>query len=303
MRSAAVITLAMAAVAPAAARTAAVAADTTLDRRIDTLSFHFRVRPAGHGTASATLRWNVTAAGDCDYARFVCDANAGREEWDNAATVEIVRHNHGRDSIIARHHYRLDSDPFDTGFSLRLDAGEGGAALTVGADSPAGVIPVDLSTAPGNRFIALAGTDDRILRCDFSASTVPAPLMSEFASVDSLVAAIAASADPCENIWRHYDSDTDPLAARPGGHYTLATVAAADGAYDIIMIDGSATFAPLQIKGRLRPTAFPGLFDLDWLDDSGRPLGPDTADAAVAGGLLTLRFPYWKATIRFAPIR
>lgn len=125
-----------------------------------------------------------------------------------------------------------------------------------------------------------------------------------YADVDSLLAHVLTSSDSIEGVWEYLDRTNDPQYARPGGRYTLATVANDDGGYDIVYINGAAVYSdswkPGMLKGRLRPTIFIDHFDLEWIDSEFKPMTEDVHASVTDGSILTLSFPLYKSELRFS---
>ncbi|MDE6378334.1 MAG: hypothetical protein K2K72_06285, partial [Duncaniella sp.] len=124
-------------------------------------------------------------------------------------------------------------------------------------------------------------------------------------TIDELRERFAAGGDPLEGFWTYFDRQNDPAYARPGGRYTLALLRSADGeGYDLLLVDGAEVCAdrwkPMMLKGRLRPTVFAGHYDLEWIDSTFRPVSRDIHATIENGSLLTLSFPLYRTTLRFA---
>lgn len=172
------------------------------------------------------------------------------------------------------------------GISARLYVGETANTLLCRVDSlPSGPIAVT-GAAPAEAWV----------RC----LPIPDPEPPLYADAAQITAHLAASADPYEGQWRYLDRDMDDSRATLAANYTLATVRAPDGTYQIIQLAP----VPLKTKGRLRPTIFIGHFDLDWRDAAGMPLADETnAQFTPDGSILTLRFPLHKSQLRFSRIR
>lgn len=200
---------------------------------------------------------------------------------------------------------------------------------------PAGVsldaVSLMLTATPDSAVLTLAHTRDRLrvalpgaISADAEPETIaekcrvlrdecivtPAPaaaatVADRFGSVESLMQYLKDSSDPMEAVWTHYDHKTKPLRGTPGGFYTLATIAREDsGVYDIVYLHGAeseAPWQPLDVKGSLTPTPLSGIYDLAWLTADRIPIS-HRSWASMTDGLLTLCFPQWEATLRFAPV-
>lgn len=126
----------------------------------------------------------------------------------------------------------------------------------------------------------------------------------KYADIDSLIARVKASPDSIEGVWEYLDRTNDPLYTRPGGRYTLATIANDEGSYDIVYIGGATVYPvrwqPGMIKGKLRPTIFIDHFDLEWIDAEFVPMTEDIHASVTDGAILTLSFPLYKSEMRFS---
>lgn len=278
---------------------AAVDVDTLVAGEPVRVSFHYRVVPRRSGTSVGEIRWNVADSVNYRFARFSYSPASAREVWDDVVTLTWG----GCDSGVFTERsesFAPGGDMCRDGFSLRLDYGDGGASVAAGVGQPAFSAVVDFDPQAPGRFMAVGRDGDTVVRRSLVCDVADVPVFCNFDSLDSLAEYLASSTDPYEGLWTYYDRDTDPRRAGIGGRYTVATVASGDG-YDIVYIDGasddSARWIPLRLKGRMTPATFPGVFDLRWLQPSGRDTGDDCS-ATLDGDLLTFQFPYWKATLR-----
>ncbi len=106
-------------------------------------------------------------------------------------------------------------------------------------------------------------------------------------------------------IYSMLDFDFDDTYARSGGSYRLAVVSEEDSeCFDLIYLDGakvnSSLWSPGMKKGRLVPTPFANIFDLEWYDAEGSLMSHDIqAEFDPLALSLTLKFPYQNSTLRF----
>lgn len=287
----------------AAAFSAAVAQE--LPARLDSIGvpaemvMHWRVRPHEQGKCTWGIVWNVVSSGCFDGAEITLhdaryDDALGRE----AAELRVYS---VRDGIIASENitqFAPASSMRDGGGSLRLRVSRGSAraVLEAGYGKPEISLPVSLGTGRRVGRYALCKADT--LRDELRVESLPEPVYARFESVGSLRSHLAASDDANEAEWVYYDRDTDPRRLSLGGEYRFATVSDGSGGYDIVLVAGS-DWPALRIKGRLRPTGFIGQYDLEWLDASGEPMGPDCSALITDASLLTLRFPLYGGSVRY----
>ena len=140
--------------------------------------------------------------------------------------------------------------------------------------------------------------------CDIKSA--PADCMrSTEADVFSALAQIDAGAMDIAGIYSMLDYEQDDSYARLGGAYRIAVVPLSDsGEYSIHYLGGARINAPQwtpgRLKGRLRPTPFPTLFDVEWCDAEGEWMLCDVqAEFDRLAKTLDVKFPYQGSGIRF----
>lgn len=123
-----------------------------------------------------------------------------------------------------------------------------------------------------------------------------------FNSVDKIIDYLNSSSDPNEGLWMFYDRTSTPLRADSNSEYVIATVKNGDR-YDIIYIDDRqhipSSWRPFTIKGRLRESDIPGVFDLEWIDRRQAVVAAPSS-AVIDEQFLTVNFPYYKTALRFS---
>lgn len=101
------------------------------------------------------------------------------------------------------------------------------------------------------------------------------------------------------------DYEQDDTYARIGGAYRVAVVPCGEEeVYDIRYMGGArengTAWHPGSLKGRLRPTSFTDLYDVEWCDAEGNWMLHDVqAEFDAMARTLTVKFPYQAAVIRF----
>lgn len=277
----------------------------TLPARLDSIgtpaemTMHWRVRPLERGKCTWGIVWNVASADCFDGAEITLhdahyDDALGRE----AAELRVFS---VRDGVLASEQtmpFAPSSSMREGGGSLRLRVARGNshAVLEAGYGRPDISMPVSLGAGSRVGRYVLCKADT--LRDELRVERLPEPMFASFGSVGELRAHLAASDDVNEAEWVYYDRDTDPRRLSLGGDYRFATVSDGRGGYDIVLISGSEG-PEMRIKGRLRPTGFIGQYDLDWLDASGEPMGPECSALMTDASLLTLRFPLYGGSVRY----
>lgn len=108
-----------------------------------------------------------------------------------------------------------------------------------------------------------------------------------------------------QGIYSLLDYDIDDTYARPGGSYRLAVVPEEEaGDFSVFYLGGAKANAPLWVpgmkKGRLKPTPFANIFDVEWCDAEGSMMLNDIqAEFDPLANSLTVKFPYQNSTLRF----
>lgn len=129
--------------------------------------------------------------------------------------------------------------------------------------------------------------------------------LSRFAIPEVRHTYFSHSADRMEGEWEIFDRSLEESRLRLGGSYRMALVKGAGG-YDLIYLDGASKqkerWQPGMTKGRLTPTSFSGVFDVEWIDPSGYPLQGEIKAQYSAPDILTLRFVDHDSELRLRKI-
>lgn len=245
--------------------------------------------------ASVALAWNVEDSLNYRYARIRVPAQADGI-YMSCSSLCIGEMHKGIDRTIDE--YELASDYgyvsmrliYD-GFSARLRLKDEAYPVEYDVDGAGGVWMLCDTPIFCRRLTALGSESVALER-------------AKVENPDSLLAAVAASADANEGIWEYLDRDIRAGAATLGGLYRLATVKNTQGKYDVVYLggaeDNASRWEPLMLKGELSPTIFTGHFDLRWIDSSGTVLEREcNAQLDPNGAILTFRFPLQDSQLRF----
>ena len=138
---------------------------------------------------------------------------------------------------------------------------------------------------------------------DVKSAPVEAERLSE---ADVLFALEQAGARPhaLSGIYAMLDFELDDAYARIGGSYRVAVVASEDdGAADVYYLDGARENAGFwhggMKKGRLLPTPFVNVYDVEWRDARGEWMLHDVqAEFDATARTLTVKFPYQSSSMR-----
>ncbi|MCM1032217.1 MAG: hypothetical protein NC405_00510 [Odoribacter sp.] len=304
MKYALILPLCISACFTTSAATMETVADTTLALPAETITYHLRVKPPSRGTSVAEIRWQHPDSAGYHFARFEYNGSGARETWDNSVDL-TTGYKHNDREVINTNNVRVPDDPVTSGISLKLDfARRSGAVIMVGCTRAAATVEVPFCGETDTHItVQISGIRNvQLNRLDITDGNIPQ--WCRFESVEDLAAYLDTSENATEGFWQYYDRHTDPQRASIGGYYSLATIANGTGGYDIIYLGGSDDnrWQPLRIKGRLTRAVFPGLYDLQWFDPDGIAI-PSQNDAVMTESLLTLNFPYWKASMRFSRVK
>ena len=127
-------------------------------------------------------------------------------------------------------------------------------------------------------------------------------LISE-ADVLSALDSICAKATDAAGLYSMLDYDQDDAYARLGGEYRIALLPGGDG-YDVYYMGGARENASRwragRLKARLKSTAFPTVYNVEWCDAEGKWMLFDVqAEHDPLAKTLTVKFPYQGSSIRF----
>ncbi len=108
-----------------------------------------------------------------------------------------------------------------------------------------------------------------------------------------------------ESEWGLYDYDIERSLVRLGGEYRLRIVET-DYGYDMLYVEGArispGSWSEGRLKGRLRFTPYPDVYDVDWLDHAGVPVKGGKGFVDAKSGYLTIQFPEIASRIRLRRI-
>lgn len=110
------------------------------------------------------------------------------------------------------------------------------------------------------------------------------------------------SNDPLEGIWMFYDRSLDENFLKAGGDYKLA-IFKDKGEYVVVYMSGAkvngSDWEPGMVKGKLKPTPFQGIYNVEWIDAGGR-LVCGEIKAEYNAPLLRIIFPDHNSELRLA---
>lgn len=263
-----------------------------------------RVSAPADKKSGCEIRWAACDSLNYQYARV---QSAGLASVDDASGVTLTftrgKCEDGRRKSLSSKLFTANQQGDSVGYSLHLTATGDRTMLRAGAQR----LTVECEEEPGigsiRSLTVLPDGAARVAYTHWECDSVPA---ARILDVDSIYMVLGTSTDARERRWTYFDRNTDPLMSRIGGRYELATVRSDDGSgdYDIVYLGGAdentAEWPAGRVKGTMRATTLPDVYDLEWLQPDGTPVNADTG-ATFEGSFLVLQFPRWKATVRFRP--
>lgn len=113
------------------------------------------------------------------------------------------------------------------------------------------------------------------------------------------------SNDPMEGYWTFFDRELEENLLKLGGSYTLACVAE-KGCYNFFYLEGASVnskgWEPGDIKAKLTPTPFQGIYDVEWYDATKSILNKEIKAQQGEGNTLEFQFPYQSSKFRLRKI-
>lgn len=166
-----------------------------------------------------------------------------------------------------------------------------------------GSIPSDFVA---QRAMLTGDQPSSLYRYEIAGQLTPLDALPRFGDEEDIFAALEDSNDPNEGLWQFIDESIDLEYSRRGGNYRLACLFDEfSGGYHLWYVNGAKINAdnwiPGLMKASLSPSPLQGNFDVEWFDAFMKPVN-ESVNAYFDEGILTITFPYEKATLRFAKI-
>lgn len=121
-------------------------------------------------------------------------------------------------------------------------------------------------------------------------------------SLDEIEMRLRVSADLTEGRWTVLDRTMNESLLKSGGEYKLAIIRRPDADYEIIYLGGATTNAskwqPGMLKGKLKQTDIPTIYNLEWIDSFGDVLSYQLKAQREDADIITLQFPYHESSLR-----
>lgn len=127
--------------------------------------------------------------------------------------------------------------------------------------------------------------------------------------VRSRLLAEATRKNELPGLYMLFDSEEDNSYASIGGQYSISILPALsqEGKFDMIYMSGARIYGDVwkegMRKGSLNQSPFANIYDVEWVDAGGDLMRHDVkADFDPLSQMLTIRFPYQNAILRFRKI-
>ena len=151
-------------------------------------------------------------------------------------------------------------------------------------------------------FSFFAAPGDKVLLSDIELTTAEDyKSLSKNFDINDLDIYLKGSDDPLEGYWILFDRELQETLLKMGGEYHLACVK--EGAlYNMIYLQGAringGNWAPGDIKLTLKPTPFPGIYDVIWVDAMKEVMDKELKAQTGEGNTLQIQFPYQASKLR-----
>lgn len=147
-----------------------------------------------------------------------------------------------------------------------------------------------------------AGWGSDILVSDINLDTsIPKAGESESLDIENIREYLKNSQDPMEGYWSVYDRELEESLLKMGGTYILACIRKDDDYY-FLYLEGSSVnksnWKPGDVKIKLSPSAFDGLYNVEWWDSLKLPLNKEVMAQKGEGNTLLIQFPYQSSKLR-----
>jgi len=170
-------------------------------------------------------------------------------------------------------------------------------------------VSFDLNVGPTGTFqvesVPGGSIDYTMMGIDSSGADYPEYIASD---IDDILQKNKGGKVELAGYYSLFDYEQDDSYAKIGGQYRLAFIPAdSDGNYDIVYMSGARTMSdmwkPGMRKGRLKASAFGGVYDVEWVDAEGAVMLHDVqADFDSMTQIITVRFPYQNTILRFRKV-
>ena len=122
---------------------------------------------------------------------------------------------------------------------------------------------------------------------------------------DSLNDYFSGNVEPLEGYWTIFDRELEESLIKLGGTYILVCVKKGED-YEFLYMEGanvnSQAWKPGDLKARLKPTHFSGIYNVEWIDSMKDLMDKEIQAQEGEGNTLLIQFPYQSSKIRLRKI-
>lgn len=107
-----------------------------------------------------------------------------------------------------------------------------------------------------------------------------------------------------DGVYSLFDYEHDDSYAKLGGQYRVAILSGEGNEHEVLYLSGARVYSdvwrPGMRKAILKASPFGNIYDVEWIDGEGAVMNSDIkADYEPLAKILTIRFPYQNAILRF----
>lgn len=279
--------------------------DFGIEAVLETSSFEFGFSPLSD---NKTESWSVTFFDDNErtvvaliQSKLALSSLPPVFDMSREVTVKVLQD--GVAVYSAKNRYNVDSAKSPVFVKLEFTGSEiiveSGAKIL----KQIGSIPSDFVA---QRATLTGDQPSSLYRYEIAGQLTPLDALPRFGDEEDLFAALEDSNDPNEGLWQFIDESIDLEYSRRGGNYRLACIKNnINEGYQLWYVNGAkintANWMTGLLKASLIPSPLQGNFDVEWFDAFMKPVN-ESVNAYFDEGILTITFPYEKATLRFAKI-
>lgn len=119
--------------------------------------------------------------------------------------------------------------------------------------------------------------------------------------LDNLIESLSESKDELEGEWVIFDRDLEESLLKFGGDYQLVCIK--EGEEYLFLYMGGANINSRNwnvgdVKAIMRPTPFPGIYDVEWMDTMKQSMSKEIRAQMGEGHTLLISFPYQSSSFR-----
>lgn len=250
--------------------------------------------------------WGFFLAGESDTLVFIIKRAEEFEGYESKSCLEMVLYDMKREK---KETIKIkDCINPHTGDNLWiLSADQKGIEILAGEKDLNPVFTYPVITEKLKLFGFLAGWGDKLKISDISLEyeEILTEEETERKSLDEIIETISESDDEMEGYWILFDRDLEETLLKLGGDYRMVSIREGDS-YLFLYLEGAGVnsrgWQPGDIKAIMTPTAFTGIYDVEWMDSQKKPLIKEIRAQRGEGKTLLITFPYQNSSIRLRKV-